>query len=307
MRSVLGEVRDHFVVDGNNLLHRAAYSARRRDSSPDPVYDDRACLLFLNSLRSILYQFSPRRVTVVWDGERAARRVALLSEYKETSLRTQRSKASASAALSCRTKLSSVLKRLSVRVSFLPNREADDLVWWLAQRSPTIVVSDDMDFYQLLPLRAAVYHPGKKELVTETTFFGKFGFSPEQYLLYKCLVGDQSDNVDGVPKVGEETAKAIVQSSPSIVTVDDALARVSTFPISEARRLAVSGGASILRRNWDVLRLGDTFTQAEVAALTASQELTVTLDPTVTFDLTNLGLEWTQGVSTWVDPFRILR
>jgi DNA polymerase-1 len=85
--------------------------------------------------------------------------------------------------------------------------EADDLLALLVKQlpGPNIVVASDNDLFQLLPF-CSLYNVTKKQLTTKEEFVRKYGVEPEIWSEVKALAGCSSDNVSGVPGVGEITA-----------------------------------------------------------------------------------------------------
>ena len=91
--------------------------------------------------------------------------------------------------------------------------EADDLIAKAIQpRCQNIIVSNDSDLYQLLSDKVTIYLPRKHELFNYNDFFIKFGFEPYQYVNFKAMVGDSSDNLKGIPNVGVKRATAVIRN-----------------------------------------------------------------------------------------------
>lgn len=87
--------------------------------------------------------------------------------------------------------------------------EGDDLMAWLVMNQDfkeSIIVSSDKDLYQLLHHVKGIYHPDKKQLYTELDFVNEHGIFPEDWPTVKAIVGDKSDNIPGIPGIGEVTA-----------------------------------------------------------------------------------------------------
>ena len=95
-------------------------------------------------------------------------------------------------------------------VFFEKGFEADDVIAKLAQTIPhpheSIVVSSDQDLYQLLTANSMNWNPHKQELLTHDKFCRVYGITPQQWIDVKALAGCSSDNIPGIPGVGEKTA-----------------------------------------------------------------------------------------------------
>ena len=87
--------------------------------------------------------------------------------------------------------------------------EADDVIAGACEAYPTarkLVVGSDGDLYQLLSTRTSIWSPVKKTLITKETFEAKYGIDPSLWGMVKAIAGCTSDNVQGVPSVGDVTA-----------------------------------------------------------------------------------------------------
>lgn len=301
--------RTHYVFDGDNLLHRVSYRRGSDLGAGKPVFDGVSLASFLTSIRHIIFRFMPQRVSVVWDGDRSQRRLALFPEYKKTALREARDAKERATFREEAGNLTRLLKGLGVGVLSLPRREGDDIVWWLALRENLVVVSDDADFFQLIPMGSIVYRPSKKTIVTSADFFSENGYLVEQHLLAKCLLGDDSDNVPGVPKVGEKTVQSILSTSPHISTPESLYEALPKIDLTPARRASLEESRGVVQRNWDVLRIGEEFLPTEVQVLEASLAARHELNTSVQFELRKLGMFQPGEVpfGAWVDPFRMIQ
>ena len=91
--------------------------------------------------------------------------------------------------------------------------EADDVIGWITHNLPgdITVVSVDQDMLQLINNNVQVYSPIKKVMVNISNFKQHTGVdTPENFLKYKALIGDKSDNIPGIPRVGKKTALKII-------------------------------------------------------------------------------------------------
>jgi 5'-3' exonuclease len=95
---------------------------------------------------------------------------------------------------------------LPVDIASIDRTEADDTIAYMAQKmqdtSDVVIMSSDQDFLQLINDKVTVYSPTKKVFYTPDKVKEEFGMSPQNYLNMKILLGDNSDNIPGVPKLG---------------------------------------------------------------------------------------------------------
>jgi DNA polymerase-1 len=102
----------------------------------------------------------------------------------------------------------------------VPGFEADDVLATLAKRAEkegyeVRILTADRDLYQLLSERIAILHP-EGYLITPAWLYEKYGLRPEQWVDYRALAGDPSDNIPGVKGIGEKTAQRLIREWGSL-------------------------------------------------------------------------------------------
>ena len=111
------------------------------------------------------------------------------------------------------------LKCLPVKTLSLDKVEADDIIAYLSDILPSkhnsqvFIVSNDKDFVQLVNDKVTLYRPAEKEYYTPQTVKDNFGILAENFIIYKTLLGDQSDKVEGVKGLGQ---KGILKKFPEL-------------------------------------------------------------------------------------------
>jgi len=118
-------------------------------------------------------------------------------------------------------KLRDVLGALRVATAEFPKYEADDVLATLASRAAarnlrTVIVSTDKDLLQLVGGPVTVWNPGKEIMLDEAGVEEFFGAPPDRVVDILSLQGDASDNVPGVPGIGEKTARSLIQEFGSL-------------------------------------------------------------------------------------------
>jgi len=197
---------------------------------------------FFRSLGAMIRQTQPTSVYVVFDGAGStANRKNLLSEYKEgrnlqritnwdafDSLEDEHD-----AKVDQIIRVIQYLKLLPVKTTLIDKVEADDIIAVLSKKlvekynSTCFIVSSDKDFVQLVTDKIILYRPMEKEYYTPKTVKEKFGVSPQNFILYKTLLGDNSDNIPGVKGLG---VKGIFKKFPELQEKDLTLENI--FDIS---------------------------------------------------------------------------
>ncbi len=182
------------LIDGYNMLHRSRSGWTKGEN---PIIFN-----FFRSFRAVVDKFKPDITYFILEG-RPVKRLETMSEYKGQREYHDRDDFNRQ-----RRYIIQLLKdRFPVRVVRHPNYECDDVLAALAVvRHPdadVTVVSSDTDFYQLLQNHKSLklYNPVKKEFVECPTY---------DYVTWKALRGDASDNIPGFPKIGDKRAADLV-------------------------------------------------------------------------------------------------
>jgi len=192
---------------------------------------------FLRSLGSLIKQIQPTAVYVVFDGAGSSNnRKNLLPEYK--SLRNiqritnwevfENLDEEHDSKIDQIVRLIQYLKQLPVKTISIDKVEADDIISVLSTYLPAkfnsnvFIVSSDQDFVQLVNNKVVLYRPIEKEYYTPQTVFDKYKVKVENFILYKTLLGDNSDKVPVMKGLGEKAIlKRIHELQTQILTLDD--------------------------------------------------------------------------------------
>lgn len=193
-------------LDGYNLMHRARYGFITGEFNV--IYN------FFRGLRPLIEKFNPDKVYFVLEGQ-PKRRMEILPEYKanrrvgltpekESELRDFREQ---------RGTIETIMKLFPVETVYHPEYECDDVIAALALNEHAddecIIISNDTDFIQMYGLgkNVSIYSPVKKEFLMPTEY---------DYVSWKALVGDSSDNISGVPRIGKKTAVKILETKETL-------------------------------------------------------------------------------------------
>ena len=222
-----GDVDDKvLIVDGLNTFIRVF--------SVLPTMNDNGIhvgglVAFLRSVGYAINMLSPTRVVIVFDGKGGStRRRKIFPEYKEK--RTGAVRLNRQDGLESddeKTNMIIQLKRLLNYLEVLPvnvmavdNIEADDVIAYLAKNrfKKSIIMSTDKDFLQLVSEDIKVWSPVRKKLYDVDLVNDEYKVHPTNFIYYKILDGDKSDNIKGVPRFGLKTA---VKKFPELCDSED--------------------------------------------------------------------------------------
>ena len=213
------------IVDGLNLYLRAFAVNGALNDNGVPVG---GLTGFLRSLAYAIREVNPTRVIVVYDGQGGSqRRRKILPEYKSN--RKPGKRITRWDAFKNATEEKDAMKiqfsRLIEYLDFLPINvisidriEADDTIAYIAHTlldEDVTIMSADQDFLQLVNERITVWSPIKKKFYTPRMVMDDYGVPAHNFLMYKVLMGDKSDNIEGVKGLGPKKLPKIV---PDLLT-----------------------------------------------------------------------------------------
>ncbi|MCC6673139.1 MAG: DNA polymerase I [Planctomycetes bacterium] len=260
-----------FLIDGTALAYRSHFAfaaARSGGLSTRAGQPTSAVFGFLTTLRALLDQEQPDAVAVSFDGPREElERTRIYPEYKSTRERMP------DEIVSQLPLVERAVRAYGIAVVSSKGHEADDVIGTLAVQGAAagyevFIVTGDKDFLQLVGdhiklwnLRAATRQP---EILGAAECQAKFGVLPGQILDLLALMGDSSDNIPGVPKVGEKTAASLLQTFGSL---DALLARSAEVPQAAVRKsLEEHRALALLSRDLARIRV-DIPLDVELAAI----------------------------------------
>ena len=214
-----GPARDSelFLVDGNNLAYRA-YFALPEELATSEGFPTNALLGFTNMLFKLLADYRPKGVAVAWD-TRATHRKELDPEYKLD--RRPMPDLLAEQFPHFRP----IVEAFGYRNLEFEGWEADDVIATIAAPADaagikTTVVSTDRDAFQLVSDNVALMMTPRGvadvHVYTPDRVFARYGVTPEQVPDFIGLKGDTSDNIPGVPGIGDKTAGQLVAQYGSL-------------------------------------------------------------------------------------------
>lgn len=207
------------IIDGHSILNRAFYAIPIL-TTKDGIYTN-AIYGFLNIMFKFLEEEKPKYLGVSFDLPKPTFRHLKYSQYKGN-----RRKAPEEFKQQVPI-LKEILKTMNITIYEKEGFEADDVLATIAQKAENmginpIIVSGDRDLLQIASENIKIKIPKTKAGKTETEDFYsndvllKYGVSPKEFIEVKALMGDTSDNVPGVPSIGEKTAIKIISEYKTV-------------------------------------------------------------------------------------------
>lgn len=206
------------VIDGNSLVNRAYYAIQRPMITKEGLYTQ-GIYGFIGMLQKIRSDYEPTHMLVAWDRKAPTFRHQEYGEYK-----AGRQKMPPELAMQLPL-LKDVLAAMNIRMYEIDGYEADDIIGTVVSRSEeeglsAYVITGDKDALQLASEKTTVIitKKGISEFAVydEDAMQEEFGFGHKQFIDYKGLRGDPSDNIPGVPGIGEKTAVKLIRQFGSI-------------------------------------------------------------------------------------------
>ena len=202
------------LIDGNSLINRAFYALPILNNvKGEPV---NAVYGFANMLIKAINDYKPNYIAVAFDLHAPTFRHKLYAEYKAGRRKMPDELASQLPILK------DMLRLMNIKILEKETFEADDIIGTVSRRFPvkSIILTGDRDSLQLINDNVDVYltKRGLSEIlaVNDENIVENFGFNASQVVDFKSLAGDSSDNIPGVPGIGEKTAVDLLQKYGSL-------------------------------------------------------------------------------------------
>ncbi|MGL5106710.1 MAG: DNA polymerase I, partial [Plesiomonas shigelloides] len=201
------------LVDGSSYLYRAFHAfPPLTNAGGEPTG---AMYGVLNMLKSLLNQFAPTEMAVVFDAKGKTFRDEMFAEYKAhrppmpDELRSQIEP------------LHQMIRALGLPLLVVPGVEADDVIGTLAKQAAAngrdvLISTGDKDMAQLVSDKITLINTMNNTVLGPQEVREKYGVGPELIIDFLALMGDSSDNIPGVPGVGEKTALALLTGIGSL-------------------------------------------------------------------------------------------
>ena len=257
------------LVDGSSYLYRAYHAfPPLTNSAGEPTG---AMYGVLNMLKSLLMQYQPSHVAVVFDAKGKTFRDELFENYKShrppmpDDLRAQIAP------------LHEMVKAMGLPLLAVSGVEADDVIGTLAleaekQGRAVLISTGDKDMAQLVTPGITLINTMTNTVLGPEEVEQKYGVPPSLIIDFLAMMGDSSDNIPGVPGVGEKTAQALLQGLGGMQSIYDNLDKVAGLSFRGAKTMAAK-----LEQNRDVAFLSYQLAtiKTDVELELACEQLTV--------------------------------
>tara|TARA_R110000868_G_scaffold210058_1_gene459993 strand:+ start:7680 stop:10526 length:2847 start_codon:yes stop_codon:yes gene_type:complete len=216
----MAEQKRLFLLDAYALIFRGYYALIKNPRINSKGMDTSAIMGFMNSLLDVIRREKPDHLAVCFDKGGSVDRTEMFAEYKANR------DATPDAIKIAVPYIQNILKAMHIPVVELAGMEADDIIGTLAKQAEkedykVFMVTPDKDFGQLVSENIFMYRPARMgngiEIWGIPEVQKRFGVErPEQVIDYLGMMGDASDNIPGLPGVGDKTAKKFIEEFGSM-------------------------------------------------------------------------------------------
>jgi len=209
-----------FLLDGSAIFYRSYFAFIRNPLINSKGENTSAAFGFLSTLFKLIEDEKPEHLVVVFDTKEPTFRHEIYEEYKATREKMPDDMASTIP------RMMQALETLNLCILEKPGYEADDIIATIARKYASkdlkvYIISGDKDLAQLVDQNISIFVMGKganqeAEIFDRVKIKEKYGVYPEQITDWLALMGDKSDNIPGIPSVGEKTAVSLIEQFQSL-------------------------------------------------------------------------------------------
>ena len=256
------------IIDGLNMFLRSYIVVPQLSKDGHPIGGTTG---FLKSLQKLTREIKPTKIVVCWDGRGGSRkRKQKNSNYKEgrKPIRLNRNFKVLTEEQERENKvwqmhrLIEYLNNFPVIQMLADEVEADDIISYVCRFSEykdyqKVIVSSDKDFFQLLDETTVLHRPIQKVFLNRKSIIEEYGIHPNNFALARAIVGDKSDNLDGVPGIG---LKTVAKRFPFFkneddVMIDDVIEFCDNQESNAKAYTAISENKDLVKNNYDLMQL----------------------------------------------------
>lgn len=264
-------LKNIFLVDGHSFLYRAFYGTPYLSNSKG--VPSNAIYAFINMIRKIIKEREPDTLVIVFDSGTPSFREDIYREYK-----AQRQPMPDNLSVQI-PYVKTILDAMGLPILEKEGFEADDIIGTIVyslrgEDCMTYIVTGDKDIMQFVSDRVFIVDASKNLVLGEQEVQEKFGISPSQITDYLALRGDSSDNIPGVPGIGDKTAREILETFGTLDEIYENIEKIKKASVRE--RLIRGKDLALMSRELATIRL-DVPLETGIEALFGKAEDTETL------------------------------
>jgi len=250
-QSAIGNRKRVFLVDGNSYLYRAFYATPHLSNSKGMPTN--AVYAVISMIKKLLNSENPDTLVIVFDSKAPSFREEISKAYK-----AQRPPMPDNLSIQI-PYVKKVIEAMGIPILEMEGFEADDIIGTIVNGLKehndleTYIVTSDKDMIQLLSEKVFIYDSMKNQLIGRKEAEEKFGVKPSLMVDYLALCGDTSDNIPGVPGIGDKTARELINSLGSIDAIYENIQEVKRPSVRE--KLMTGKDLALMSRQLATIRL----------------------------------------------------
>ncbi|HOK56289.1 MAG TPA: DNA polymerase I [bacterium] len=218
-------MEDIYLIDGTCLIYRSFYALPKLKTSTGIITN--AIYGFTTTLLKILKEKKPEYMAIFFDLQVPTFRHITFEKYKE------KRKPMPDELSGQIPKIKEIITYLGIKYYEKEGYEADDLIASSIEKLKSddrvfFIISSDKDILQLIDKNVFVINPIDYSILDEKSVINKYGFRPEKIVDFIGLAGDTSDNIPGIPGIGEKTAISLLSKFNSIEEIYNNLEKIDS-------------------------------------------------------------------------------
>ena len=219
-----------YLIDGSGYIYRAFHAVRHLSTSQG--LPTNATFGFTNMLLKLLSDQNPEYIAMAFDAKGPTFRHAMYDAYKANRPPMPKD------LVAQIPYIKQVVEGMNIPSLEVPGYEADDIIGSITRVATekgfrVIMVTGDKDFRQLVSPEASIWDPMRDRTIDYESLRENFDLEPSQWVDVMALAGDSSDNIPGVPGVGEKTALKLIKTFGSVETLFQNLDKVTKKKVRE--------------------------------------------------------------------------
>ncbi|QCI17240.1 5'-3' exonuclease [Buchnera aphidicola (Aphis helianthi)] len=224
------------IVDGTLYLYRSYFTFQYFKNDQENPYG--AIYGILKTIKNILLKYyNSKKIIIIFDSSQKTFRNKIFTAYK-----SNRPKMPNELYIQIQP-LFHILKEIGIKTLSIPGIEADDIIGSFAHKveqsgEKVLIVSHDKDMIQLLTNNISILNTSNNEIITPITIQKKYGINPQEFIDLLALMGDKSDNIPGVPKIGIKTALCLLQKFSNIQNIYDNIEQIQFLSLRNAKNVS---------------------------------------------------------------------
>ncbi|CAL4324207.1 5'-3' exonuclease H3TH domain-containing protein [Buchnera aphidicola] len=253
------------IIDGSLYLYRSYYAFPDYINTLGEPYG--AIYGMLQMIYNILKKYhNINKMIVVFDESKKTFRNDLFKDYKKN-----RSRMPNTLAIQI-PPLLEIMKKIGVKTFSIPGVEADDIIGSLAHTLEStgenvLIISNDKDMLQLVTKNIYIFQKNKNLLIKPNIIKDIYGINPKEFIDFLALMGDPSDNIPGVPKIGKKTALFLLHNFYNLKNIYNNIEKISTLSLRNSKNISIE-----LKKNKDM-----AFLSYQLAKIKLNININITL------------------------------